>query len=279
MVPATIAKIAVTFGLVTIPVTVHSSTEEHGVTAHLVHAEDGGRIRLRRTCEKCGQEVPYADVARGYQDAAGRTAVLTEADMDALPLPSVKAIDVLAFVDAASIDPIQLSKAYYLAPDTSAAKPYVLLRDAMTAAGRVAVTKVTLRTGSHENLALLRVHGDTMVLQTMYWPDEVRPPTGLAPPADVTVRPQEVSMATGLMEAMSEGFDMAVLHDDYRKALDRLVVAKLEGQPMPAGEETARAPEDIVDLMAALQASIDARETPPGPRAKTAPPANRPRRG
>lgn len=277
-------KGSVTFGLVTIPVALYPAVEEHTVGLHQVHREDGGRIRYKRVCEIEDREVPYEEIARGAQDDAGHTAVLTDADMEQLPLPSKKTIDVLAFVDDAAIDPLRLDHGYYLAAESAAAdKPYVLLRDAMTEYGRVAVTKVTLRT--KESLALLRVHDDVMVLHTMYWPDEIREPRGLHPPEGVTVRPQEVRMATGLMESLSEGFDLESVHDEYARALERTIAAKLAGEKPPeAEEETTPATENVVDLMAALQASIDARaarETPgqAGPRrgaAKKSAPAKKP---
>ncbi|MFF3256425.1 Ku protein [Actinacidiphila glaucinigra] len=260
--PPTVAKLAITFGLVSIPVTLHSAVEEQGVVLHLVHAEDSGRIRLRRRCEVCGREVPLSQVGRGYTDPQGRTVVLTEDDLAQLPLPSIKAIDVLAFVDAATIDPVRLSRAYLLGADTSAAKPYVLLRDALRQTGQTAVTKVTMRTGSKEQLALLRVQDDVLVLQTLSWPEEVRPAEGLAPPPDVTVRPQEIQMATNLMDALSKDFNLADLRDRYREAMTELVASKLEGEPLPAAAAVAPAPGDVVDLMAALQASIDAHAQP-----------------
>ncbi|WP_240677904.1 non-homologous end joining protein Ku [Actinacidiphila soli] len=143
MAPATIAKLSITFGLVSIPVHVHAATQDHDVPLHQVHADDGGRIRMKRTCEKCGQEVAYADIARGYQDGAGRTAVLTDADFAQLPLPSMKMIDVMAFVDTVDIDPVSLSRAYFLAADPASAKPYVLLRNTLASTGKAAITKVT----------------------------------------------------------------------------------------------------------------------------------------
>ncbi|MFD8079175.1 Ku protein [Streptomyces sp. NPDC059718] len=255
-----IARLAITFGLVSISVIVHSSVEEQGVTLHQVHAADSGRIRLRRTCEVCGQEVPYQQIARGYTDARGRTVVLTEDDLAQLPLPSIKQIDVVGFIDAATVDPLRLGKGYWLSPDPATAKPYILLRDAMREAGQAAVTKITLRSGNHEHLALLRAREDMLAIQVLRWPDEVRPAEGVAPPADVTVRPQEVQMAVALMDAISQDFDLAALRDRYRDAMTKLVTAKLEGEPVPEGAAVTPAPEDVVDLMAALQASIDAHQ-------------------
>ncbi|MFD8071180.1 Ku protein [Streptomyces sp. NPDC059718] len=250
-------KGAIGFGLVSIPVKLYAATEEHGVSLHQVHAEDGGRIRMKRFCEKEGKEVPYAEIAKGYEDETGRTVVLTDEDLAALPLPSKKLIDVLAFVDADEIDPLSLSRAYYVGAETAAAKPYVLLREALSSSGKAAVTKIALRT--RESLALLRVHQDVLVLHTMYWPDELRAAEGLAPPEKVTVRPQELKMAQSLMDTLSEDFDLESMHDEYQHALDELVAARLEGEPVPEMAEVTAAPDNVVDLMAALQASIDAR--------------------
>ncbi|MDX3075340.1 Ku protein [Streptomyces sp. MI02-7b] len=250
-------KGAIGFGLVSIPVKLYAATEEHGVSLHQVHAEDGGRIRMKRFCEKEGKEVPYSEIAKGYEDESGRTAVLSDADLAELPLPSRKLIDVLAFVDTDEIDPLSLSRAYYVGAEAAASKPYVLLREALATSGKAAVTKIALRT--RESLALLRVHEELLVLHTMYWPDEVRDAGGLAPPENVVVRPQELKMAQSLMETLSEDFDLESQHDEYQKALDALVAARLEGEPVPETAEVTSAPDNVVDLMAALQASIDAR--------------------
>lgn len=249
-------KGAITFGLVSIPVQLFPATEEHNVPLHQVHEKDGGRIRLKRYCELEEREVPYREIAKAYEAPDGRQAVLTDQDMAELPLPSKKVIDVLAFVDVDDIDPLMLAKAYYLQTATpSAAKPYVLLREALTKTGKAAVTKITLRT--RESLALLRVHDDILILQTMLWPDEVRAAEGLAPKGDFEIRPQELRMATSLMDTLSEDFDFHALHDDYKQALDSLVAARLGGQAPPELDDSAP-PDNVVDLMAALTASVEA---------------------
>ena len=250
-------KGAITFGLVSIPVQLFPATEEHNVSLHQVHEKDGGRIRLKRFCELEEREVPYKEIAKAYEAPDGRQAVLTDADMAELPLPSKKVIDVLAFVDVDDIDPLMLAKAYYLQTATpTAAKPYVLLREALTETGKAAVTKITLRT--RESLALLRVHDDILILQTMLWPDEVRAPEGLAPQGDFEIRPQELSMATSLMDTLSEDFDFHALHDDYKQALDSLVAARLGGEAPPELDDESAPPDNVVDLMAALTASVKA---------------------
>lgn len=251
----TMWKGAIGFGLVSVPVRLYAATQEHGVKLHQVHDADGGRIHLKRVCDVCSEEVDYEHIAKGYQDDEGHVAVVTKEEMAGLPLPSKRLIDVLAFVDADRIDPLQLSGAYYLAPESAAAnKPYVLLRETLKQTERVAVTKIALRT--RESLALLRVHDELLTLHTMYWPDEVRDSGDLAPPSSVTVRPQELKMATSLMDTLSEDFDLDALEDEYEVALAELISAHLEDRPAPR-KETAPAPDNVIDLMAALQASID----------------------
>ncbi|WP_370424365.1 Ku protein (plasmid) [Streptomyces sp. QH1-20] len=199
--------------------------------------------------------MPYEHLAKAFESDE-KKAVLTDEDLADLPLPSKKLIDVLAFVDAEEIDPIQLDKPYLLAPASAAAnKAYVLLRETLKQTDRVAVTKITIST--RESLALLRVHGDLLAVHTMVWPGEVRDPAGLAPPESVTVRPQEIEMAASLMERMSADFDRESLSDAYQSALEDLVMSKVADRPAPKAAKTSAAPSNVVDLMAALQASID----------------------
>ncbi|MER7582139.1 Ku protein [Kitasatospora sp. NPDC097691] len=248
-------KGTISFGLVSIPVHLYSATQEHDVPLHQVHAKDGGRVRMKRYCEQEEKEVPYAEIAKGYESPDGRTVTLSDDDLADLPLPSKKIIDVLAFVDEGDIDPLMFSKAYYVGvADKAAAKPYALLRDALTESGQIAVTKIALRT--RESPAVLRVHDNTLVLQTCIWPDEVRPAAGIAPEDDVTVRPQELKMARSLMDTLSEDFDLSQLHDDYQQALQQVITARLEGVEIPHEEEPGEAPDNVIDLMEALRSSL-----------------------
>ncbi|MFE2725373.1 Ku protein [Kitasatospora sp. NPDC059327] len=264
-------KGTISFGLVSIPVHLYSATQEHDLPLHQVHAKDGGRVRMKRYCEQEGKEVPYAEIAKGYESPDGRTVTLTDEDLADLPLPSKKVIDVLAFVDAAEIDPLMFSKAYYVGvADQAAAKPYALLRDALTASGQIAVTKIALRT--RESPAVLRVHDGTLVLQTCIWPDEVRSADGIAPEGEVTVRPQELKMARSLMDTLSEDFDLSQLHDDYQRALQQVVEARIQGVEVPHEEEPGAAPDNVIDLMAALRSSL--KEAKGGHRGRRAAPAS-----
>ncbi|KAB8180245.1 Ku protein [Microbispora catharanthi] len=248
-------KGAISFGLVTIPVKLYSATEQKDVAFHQVHREDGGRIKYKRVCSVDGEEVPYADIAKGYELATGEMVVLTDEDFADLPLTSSRRIDVLQFTPADQIDPIYFAKSYYLEPDGQGAKPYVLLRDALERSGQVAVVKVALR--QRESLAALRVRDGVFVLETMLWPDEIREADFGFLEEDVDVRPQELKMAESLIDTMVADFDPAEYKDAYREALQEVIEAKVAGKEVVAPEAPAEAG-PAVDLMAALRASVEA---------------------
>lgn len=252
--PQTIWKGAISFGLVSIPVRVFSATEEHGVSLRQVHAADGGRIRYKRFCEIDGEEVPYSDIAKGYDLGGGEMVVLTDEDMDSLPLPSTKAVDVLQFVPADQYDPVAAAKSYYLQADSLGEKPYVLLRDALRATGKVAIVKVALR--SRESLAAIRPYGDVLLLQLMLWPEEIRDAAGLAPGADVSVTGAEVKMAEAYIETLTGDFDADQYTDEYAAALKSVVDAKVAGREVVTLDEDAEPAAEVVDLMEALRQSV-----------------------
>ncbi|WP_027936589.1 Ku protein [Amycolatopsis sp. ATCC 39116] len=248
-------KGSVSFGLVTIPINLYAATENKNVSLRQVHVSDGGRIQYKRFCTIDGEEVPYADIAKGYETDDGEMVVITDEDLKELPLSSSNVIDVLEFVPLEAIDPLHFDRHYYLEPQKAAVKPYVLLRDALHKSGNVAIAKVALR--QRETLALLRVHADVMVMTTMLWPDEVRTPDfGFLRDELPQVRPQELSMAGSLIESLSEPvFDPDKYTDQYREALESVIEAKIAGKKTtrPKG----RSPKtDVVDLMAALEASV-----------------------
>ena len=251
----TIWKGTVSFGLVSIPVRLYAATEERDVSFRQVHREDGGRIRYRRICEIEGEEVPYGDIAKAYEMPDGEMVVLEKDDFDTLPLPSSRVIDVLQFIPTDQLDPLMIAKSYYLSADGPGAKPYVLLRDALESTDRIAIVKVALR--NREQLAAVRTRGDVMVLQTMLWPDEVRDTASVAPDADVTVRDQEVAMAESYIDTLTADFDPGQYTDDYRHALEELIEAKAEGVTLEAAPAPAK-DTNVVDLMAALRASVEA---------------------
>ncbi|BFU47352.1 Ku protein [Krasilnikovia sp. MM14-A1004] len=248
-------KGAVSFGLVSISVKLYSATEEKDIRFHQVHRTDGGRIKYKRVCSVDGEDVSYDDIAKGYDIGGGEMVILTDDDFADLPLTTSHAIDVLAFVPADQIDPIMYAKAYYLEPEGQAAKPYVLLRDALTDADRVAIVKVALR--QREQLATLRVRDDVLVLNTMLWPDEVRNPDFGFLDDDVETRPAELAMASSLIDSMAGSFKPDEFTDNYRAALQEVIDAKVEGREVVTPEEAEEAPAAAVDLMAALKASVE----------------------
>ncbi|MQA05132.1 MAG: Ku protein [Streptosporangiales bacterium] len=251
-------KGAISFGLVSIPVKLYSATEERNVSFHQVHREDAGRIKYRRVCTVCGEEVPYSDIAKGYELPSGEVVVLTEEDFADLPLSSSRAVDVLKFVPLAEVDPIYFAKSYYLEPDAQGAKPYVLLREALEASEQVAIVKIALR--QREQLATLRVRDGVFVLETMLWPDEIRTPEFGFLDEDIEVRSQELEMAKSLIEQMSGEFETDEYSDAYREALQAVIEAKVEGREVVQPEEEEEAG-TVVDLMSALRASVEAAKT------------------
>lgn len=252
-------KGAVSFGLVSISIKLYAATEEKSIRFNQVHAADGGRIRYQRVCSVCGEQVSYDQIAKGYDIGGDEMVVLTDDDFADLPLPTSHAIDVLEFVPADQVDPILYGRTYFLEPDGAAAKPYVLLRDALADSERVAIVKIALR--QREQLATLRVREDVLVMHTMLWPDEVRRPEFGFLDEDVTVRPQELSMATSLIDSMTADFDPEEYTDDYREALQKVIDAKVAGREVAHVPEEEPSPANTIDLMAALRASVDRAKT------------------
>lgn len=252
--PRAIWKGAISFGLVSIGVKLYSATEEKDIRFHQVHRTDGGRIRYKRVCEVDGEEVTYDDIAKGYDLGGGETVILTDEDFSELPLPTSRAIEVLEFVPAEQVDPILYNRSYYLDADGQAAKPYVLLRDALENSERVAIVKVAIR--QREQLAVLRVREDVLVMHTMLWPDEVRTAELEFLDEDIAPRPQELAMAESLIDSMTADFEPGEYVDNYRAALQEVIDAKVAGREVVAVEPEEEKPA-AVDLMAALRASVE----------------------
>ncbi|HEX2296932.1 MAG TPA: Ku protein, partial [Pseudonocardiaceae bacterium] len=168
-------KGSVAFGMVTIPVRLYTATQEHDIKFHQVHGADGGRIRYKRVCEVCGQEVPYEEIDRAVEQPDGTIVTVTRDELDALAVPTGHEIDVVQFVPAEQIDPVLFARSYYLEPDAKAVKPYVLLREALRETDRIAIGRIALR--QRESLAALRVRDDVIIVQTMLWADELREPS------------------------------------------------------------------------------------------------------
>lgn len=252
-------KGSVAFGLVNVPIKLYAATEDHDVRFHQVHAADGGRIKMQRTCSLDGEKVEYKDLAKAYETETGQVVVMEESDFDGLPVPGVREIEVLEFVPSEQVDPVLFDRSYYLEPESKAVKPYVLLREALLQTERTAIVRVVLR--SKSQLAALRVRDGVLVLQTMLWPDEVRAAEFDVLETDVDVKPQELAMAASLVDNLSMDFEPDKYHDDYREALLAVIESKLAGgqgiAPTAAAEPGDEGDGIVVDLMAALRESVE----------------------
>ena len=268
MPPRAMWKGAISFGLVTIPVAVFPATEEKSLKFNQLHDEDSGRIRYKRVCEIDGQEVTFEHIVKGFEYEKGHYAVLTDEDLEKVPLESSRSIDIQQFVELEEIDPILYKKSYYLVPDETGAKAYALLRTALSEESKVGIAKVSFR--DKEHLAALRFDGDVFVLETMYWPDEIRAAEFETVHPDAKVRPQEVEMAKALIDNLTEPWNPAAYKDEYREALLEVVEKKIAGEEIEVVPEAA--PARVVDLMDALKASVEAakKKTPAArPKAKS----------
>jgi DNA end-binding protein Ku len=253
--PRAMWKGAVSFGLVNVPVKLYSATEDHDISFRQVHREDGGQIRYKRVCSVDGEEVSYDDIAKGYQTEDGQMVVITDDDLKQLPNQSSKEIAVEKFVPSDQIDPLLLDKPYYLEPEKGAGKAYALLRDALESADRMALVTVSIR--SRMNMAVLRVRDGVIVLQTMLWPDEVRS-AEFANLGDVgSATERELSMATMLIESLAGDYDPEEFEDGYAQAVEAMVEAKLAGGEVKAAPAAKDGSGEVVDLLEALQRSVD----------------------
>jgi DNA end-binding protein Ku len=249
-------KGAVSFGLVMIPVKLYTATETKDIAFRQVHREDGGRIRFRRFCTVDEHEVPYEDVAKGYELPDGEIVILTDEDMADLPLPTTKNIEVVQFCPAEQLDPILFNRSYFLEPETAGARAYTLLREALEQSGKIAIAQVALR--QRESLAILRARDGVLVLETLLWPDEVRIPDFAFLADNIEVRAQELRMASSLIESMTLDFDPDEYHDNYREALQELVAAKVEGREVIQPQAIEAGGEEPSSLADALRASLAA---------------------
>jgi len=257
----------VAFGLVNVPVKLYSATEEKDIRFHQVHAQDGGRIRYKRVCDIDGEEVPYADIAKAYESDDGRTVMLSDEDFAQLPASSSREIEVVSFVPADQVDPVLFDKTYYLEPASTSTKAYVLLRQTLEQTDRVAIVNFALR--QKTRLAALRVRDDVLVIQTLLWPDEVRAAEFASLDESVSIKPAELKMASMLVDSFADDFHPEDYTDDYRAELQQMIEAKLEGGEAFETVDKAEEGEDaeVVDLLAALQRSVERHKAGSGAKA------------
>jgi DNA end-binding protein Ku len=268
--PRPLWKGAITFGLISIPVRLYGAVKEKSMKFHLLHEEDKGRIKYERKCTKCGKEVSWDDIIKGYEFSKDHYVTFTDDEMDSIDVDSVKAIDVEAFVPLEQIDPIYFNKTYYVVPDAAGLKAYRLLLDALEAEGQVGVAKVAFR--DKEHLATIRLKDDVFVLETMHWPDEIQEPAFEELDKTVKIKDTEVKMARQLIQQLTDDFRPEEFKDVYRERLEELAEKKIEGEEIAIAAEPEEEPTKVVDLMEALKASVaDAkkRKTASGSRKKT----------
>jgi DNA end-binding protein Ku len=245
----------ISFGMVSIPVRLYSATESHDVRFHLLHKKDGARLKMVRWCPVDEKAVAWDDVERGYEYAKGKYVPVTDEELDNLPVKTVHSVDISDFVKLEEVDPIYFDKAYYLAPDENGAKAFALLRRALEDTDRAAVAKVAIR--DKESLCLVRPYKNLLALETMLYANEVRSSEDLqgAEESKPSVSAKEVQMAVSLIENLSDGFDIDRYHDEYQKALKKLLDAKAKGKALPEAPEVKGA--EVVDLMEALRKSVE----------------------
>jgi DNA end-binding protein Ku len=257
--PRSIWKGTVSFGLVTIPVSLYTATEDKDVHFHQLHKTDGSRVEYKKFCAEEQVEIENDDIIKGYEYGKGRYVTVESKDLESIPVSTTHSVEILEFVDLPEVDPIYFQKSYYLEPQSGAAKPYALLREAMQRSNKTALAKVVLR--DKEHLATVRVYGDALVLETLFYPDEIRDANQLEGLTGSNVTDKEVQMAINLIEALAGEFDPSKYKDEYRDALLDMINQKVEGKPIeeaPAAKPTAK----VMDLMDALRASVEAASKP-----------------
>ena len=253
-------KGAITFGLVNVPVKVYSATEDHDITLHQVHDKDGGRIRYQRRCEICGKVVDYENIDKAYQEG-DKTVVLTDEDLKSLPVERSREIDVVEFVPNDQIDPMRFEKSYYLEPDSTSIKAYVLLRRTLEETDRTAIVQFALR--QKTRLAALRVKGDVLTIQTLLWDDELREANFDSLDERTKITEKELKMSAALVDSLSDDFEPERFTDDYQEQLRILIDAKLEkGEAIDTETTFGESEEEeeggeVIDLMEALRKSVD----------------------
>ncbi|MGO2860732.1 MAG: Ku protein [Brevibacterium sp.] len=264
---------SIAFGLVNVPVKLYSATEDHDVRMHQVHAKDGGRIRNQHRCQECGKIIDFDDIVKAYDDGDHRV-VLTHEDFEALPADDSSDLDVLQFVPSDQIDPIMLVKAYFLEPTSKTPKAYLLLRQTLKDTDRTAIVKLTLRTRTR--LAVLRVCGKLLMIQTLRWADEIRDVDFKGVDSRAKISKKELEMSAELVDSYSEDFTPEEFTDDYQEELRKLIDAKIESgdsldleKTFSEDDEDDESSGDVVDLMEALRKSVDSSRKSTGKSRKT----------
>lgn len=262
---------AITFGLVNVPVKVYSATQDHDLDLHQVHAADGGQIRYQRRCEVCAKVVAYKDIDKAFTKD-GKTVMLTDEDIKSLPAEQTHEIDVVEFVPSDQIDPIRLDRSYFLEPTSKSTKAYTLLHRVLRDTERTAVAQFSLR--QRTRLAVLRVYGSTILLQTLLWDDEVREADFPVLEKKPRISAKELELAQQIVSSMETDFKSDQFSDEYQVQLRELVEKKLSSGDSVAAStaepEEADSSGEVIDLMDALRKSIEKNRSATSSAAKAA---------
>ncbi len=254
----TIWKGAISFGLVNIPIKLYAATEDKDVKLRSLHKEDHSPIKYEKVCPACEKSLSMDDIVKGYEYEKGKFVVLQDKDLEELKTEESKTVEIIDFVDLKEIDPIFFNRSYYLGPSENGGKPYALLKQAMEDSGKIGIAKINIRSKQH--LAVVRVYENGLVLETIFFPDEVRDANhvpGL--PDNVELNQKELKMAIQLIEQLTAPFEPEKYQDDYREALMDVIQQKISGEEIKVAKKAPK--KNVADLMEALQASID--ETKP----------------
>ncbi|HWK22759.1 MAG TPA: Ku protein [Ureibacillus sp.] len=258
----TVWKGSISFGLVNIPVKLHAATENKDIKLRQLHKECNSPINYEKVCPVCEKELKSEDIVKAYEYSKNKFVVLDDEELENLRKENEdKSVEIIEFVKLEEIDPIFFERSYFMAPDTGGGKAYALLRKALSDSGKIGVAKITIR--SKEQLAIVRVYGETLIMETIHFPDEVRS-TEEVPniPGEDKVTEKELDTALMLIEQLTAKFEPDKYQDDYRTALLELIEQKKNGElTVTVNEKESTLPSDMTDLMSALQASLDKTST------------------
>lgn len=250
-------KGSIAFGLVNIPVALVSATRREELRFRLLRTRDLSPIDYKRVAEADGREVPWAEIVKGYEYEKGKFVVLKEEDFKRVDVEATETVAIIDFVPLDEVNPMYFKKPYYLEPLKGGAGAYALLRDVLRETGKTGIAKVVIKTRQH--LAALKPNGHALVLELMHFAHELVPSDELKIPEQKAARGRrELAMARALVDQMTEKWDPTRYTDDYTSALMRLIDRKVEqgGRTVPAAHRRARAPTNVIDLVAVLQRSL-----------------------
>ncbi|WP_273850105.1 Ku protein [Guptibacillus spartinae] len=264
----TMWKGAISFGLVNIPVKLYAATEDKDIKMRYLHKECHTPIQYEKRCPTCDRPLESEDIVRGYEYEDGKFVIMEKDEIEALAHEKNKSVEIVDFVELSDIDPIYFNRSYFIGPNEQGTKPYMLLKQAMEESGRIGLAKITIR--SKEHLAAVRVYDKGLILETMYFPDEVRE-IGNVPdiPEELEVSDKEKKLAKQLIEQLTTKFDPSQYKDERREAMMALIESKISGNEIKVVEEKPK--KNVADLMDALQASLDTSPKAPPKKKKAAP--------